>query len=293
MNILVTGATGFIGQHMIKRLVKDGHNVLITINKTPSVEYSLKGINIGKENTNTITNFIKGNKIDGIVHLASVFLSSHTPEDIEKLIDSNIKFGTKLLDCAVNAHVKWFINTGTFWQNYQNKNYSPVNLYAATKQAFEDIARYYIETNQIKFCTIRLCDTYGPNDTRAKIFNLWDKIAETGESLSMSPGEQLIDTSYIDDIINAYILLIHHLSAESSFITNGSIFAIKAQKRYSLRELASLFEKTTNKKLNINWGARPYRQREVMKPWDNGIIVPQWESKTSIEEGIKCILHSK
>lgn len=127
-------------------------------------------------------------------------------------------------------------------------------LLAATKQAFESIAKYYIETDQIKFATLRLCDTYGPNDTRKKIFSLWGKIANTGETIDMSPGEQLIDICYIDDIVNAFILLAIHLQINIHDSANGEVYAIKAQKRYTLKELAAIFEEITRKKLNINWG---------------------------------------
>jgi CDP-3, 6-dideoxy-D-glycero-L-glycero-4-hexulose-4-reductase len=55
------------------------------------------------------------------------------------MITSNITFGTKLLEIASRTGVKTFINTSSAMQNYDNNSYSPTNLYAATKQAFEDI----------------------------------------------------------------------------------------------------------------------------------------------------------
>ena len=194
------------------------------------------------------------------------------------------------MECATQAKIKWFINTGTFWQNYQNANYSPVNLYAATKQAFESIAKYYIDTNQIKFATLRLSDTFGPNDTRPKIFNIWNKIAKSGDTLDMSPGEQLIDISFIDDIVAAFTLIAKHLHANLPEVPNGSVYAVKAEKRYTLIQLAALYEQATKTKLNINWGARPYREREVMMPWADGVLVPGWKAKVKIEDGIKAIL---
>ena len=292
MKVLVTGATGFIGKHLVKRLLADGHNVFCTILKdeVKPFDHRVKTLYFWEEDPKIIIDFFSKNSINGIIHLASVFLASHKPDDVQRLIDSNVKFGTFILDLAAQAKIKWFINTGTFWQNYQNANYSPVNLYAATKQAFESIAQYYIETNQIKFCTLRLSDTYGPGDTRTKIFTLWEKIAKSGETLDMSPGDQLIDISYIDDIIEAYILLMIQLSEKESEIKNGSIFAVNADKRYTLKELAKIFEEVSNQKLNINWGGRPHRKGEVMVPWTKGSIVPGWKPGFNIETGIKMFL---
>ena len=156
MNILVTGASGFIGKHLIRELIQKEHNVFCTLlpgEDNPFGE-NVSSIVVNPENLNDVIEFLKKNEIDGIIHLASVFLSAHMIDDVNSLVDSNVKFGTAVLECAYQAEVKWFVNTGTFWQNYQDMEYSPVNLYAATKQAFEDIARYYTETDKIKFVTI-------------------------------------------------------------------------------------------------------------------------------------------
>lgn len=292
MKIFITGATGFIGKHLVKKLVAEGHKITINLfgeERTPFNE-SVSTYNLNEANINEDTEYLKQACFDGVIHLASLYLTVHKPEDAIRLVDSNLRFSTYILECASQAKVKWFINTGTFWQNYQNAEYSPVNLYAATKQAFESIAQYYIETNQIKFCTLRLCDTYGPNDTRPKIFNLWEKIAKTGETLEMSPGEQIIDISYIDDVVDAFILLSIHLFDNKYDISNGEIYAVKAERRYSLRELASIFEEVMQRKLNINWGTKPYREREVMMPWEKGKVVPDWHPKTKIIEAIRKTL---
>ncbi len=296
MNILITGATGFIGSHLTKQLLTENHTLFCTLlegEKNPFGEDMVKSFIISNHNIDENVAFLKKSYIDGIIHLASFVQSGdHNSTDVEPLIDTNIKFSTLLLENAVKAKVKWFINTGTYWQNYKNQEYSPVNLYAATKEAFINIARLYFETNLIKFATIKLFDTYGPNDNRPKVFNLWERVAKTGETLGMSPGEQLIDISYIDDIVNAFALLATHLHSNNLEITNGSVFAIKAEKRYTLKELAVIFEKVTCSKLNINWGERPYREREVMNPWTKGHLVPGWAPRVTVEEGIKRILNS-
>jgi CDP-paratose synthetase len=289
MKIFITGATGFIGRHLVEELNKFGHNVTINLLTNEISPFHLNNTFIlGDKDIVECIQFFEQEAFDGVIHLASFVKSGeHQVDEVDLLIDSNIKFAVKLLEVSFRAKVKWFINTGTYWQNYKNEDYSPVNLYAATKQAFEDIAKFYIESNKIKFCTIRLFDTFGPGDPRPKIFNIWDRIAKTQETLEMSPGEQIIDISYIDDIVCAFILLAQHLENNHPGVVNGAVYAVKAEKRYSLKELALLFEETTKQKLNINWGGRPYRENEVMIPWINANVVPEWKPKISISEGIK------
>lgn len=293
MKLFITGATGFIGKHLVKKLVDEGHNVTINLfgEEQSPFEQNVSTYKLNETEIQKDIEYLKQESFDGIIHLASLYLTVHQPEQATQLINSNVRFSTHILECAAQAKVKWFINTGTFWQHYQNKDYSPVNLYAASKQAFESIAQYYWETNQIKFCTLKLSDTYGPNDTRPKIFNLWQKIAETGETLDMSPGEQIIDISHVDDIATAFTLLANHLNDNHPEVKNGDTFAVKAEKRYTLKELAKVFEKVTGKKLNINWGRRPYREREVMMPWENGKIVPKWKQENSLKNYITKTFH--
>jgi nucleoside-diphosphate-sugar epimerase len=295
MKILLTGATGFIGTNVATKLISNGDTIFCTLLENeinPFDSLNVKAFSLGNYQIVDLIQFIKDNQIEGVIHLASYVQSGdHTTQDIDKLIDSNVKFGTILLDAAVNGGVKWFINTGTFWQNYNNSEYSPVNLYAATKQAFESIAKLYIDTEKIRFCTIKLFDTYGPNDSRPKIFNLWEKIAKTGEILDMSPGDQILDISYIDDIANAFVLLANHLQNNNPKISNGKVYVVRARNRYNLKELACIFEEVTGYKLYINWGGRPYKVMEVMNPLVNGEVVPGWKQKITLEEGIKLTLN--
>ncbi len=292
MKILITGATGFIGSHLIDKLLKDKHKVYTVVRPSTDTSKINKKVSIYTfdGNIENLKTFILKEKIEGVVHLASLFLAAHKPEDISKLIQTNIQFSAEILEAASSANVKWFVNTGTFWQHYKDKEYSPVNLYAASKQAFEVLAQFYTETTNINFVTIKLNDTFGPNDTRSKVFALWSKISKSKELLGMSPGEQIIDISYIENVIDAYIQLISVISKDKNRKFANKSFAVQSNKRLSLKKLALLFEKVSGQKLNIEWGAREYRFREVMLPWTKGRKVPGWKQKISLEDGIKKTL---
>ncbi len=287
MNILLTGGTGFIGSHLIKRLLKDGHNVHLITRPSSNVSLS-KDIHVYSfdGDVEKLTAYIIDKKIGGVIHLASLFLAQHKPEQIEGLIESNVLFSTQVLEAASKSNAKWFINTGTFWQHYKDKAYSPVNLYAATKQAFEIIAHYYRETSSLSFVTLKLSDTFGPDDTRSKVFNLWQKISASGETLGMSPGKQVMDISYIDNVIEGYIHLLKLLEKDPQKL-NGKDFAIQSTERMSLQKLSKVFEEVTGVKLSIKWGEKDYRPREVMMPWKKGKKIPGWKPLVTLREGIK------
>ena len=291
MNILLTGATGFIGKNLLPALEREGHEVFVLVR--PSSNYGELGARhsvIFSGDVLHLAQYIQQNKIEGIIHLASLYLAEHKPEQIPDLIQSNICLGTQLLETCKIAKVKWFLNTGTIWQNYNVSDYSdeycPVNLYAATKQAFIDMAKYYIDVFGIRFCTLKLCDTYGSNDTRRKIFKLFKDYSESGEMLKMSPGEQLIDIVYITDIIAGFTQLVELLASDTELADE---YVLTSGHQIPLKELAQLFCKVSGRNLNIEWGGRSYRDREVMIPW-KGTPVPGWKAKIDAEKGIRLFL---
>lgn len=269
MKLIITGANGFIGKHLCRRLREEGWNFTCLIRAESSRvffdENDIDVIQIGAGSV-PLAELIKKENATGVVHLASHFVAEHQEKDIDPLVLSNVLFGTQVLDASVKAGIKWFLNTGTFWQHYNGATYDPVNLYAATKQALEDIGRYYANAHGLRFCTLKLCDTYGPNDTRNKIFNLWEKIAKSGETLDMSPGNQLIDIVHVDRVVDAYVRLIRALDAGIIGGNNCESYFVSSNKKITLNELAREYEESNRVKLNINWGGRTYRHREVMAP---------------------------
>lgn len=269
MKLIITGANGFIGKHLCKRLQADGWNFVCLVRPESEraffVETGIPTIRMDGEASSLAEMFNKENAT-GVVHLASHFVAEHQEKDLSPLVLSNVLFGTQVLDASVKAGIKWFLNTGTFWQHYNGSAYDPVNLYAATKQALEDIGRFYANAHGLRFCTLKLCDTYGPNDTRNKIFNLWEKIGKSGETLEMSPGDQQIDIVHVDRVVDSYVRLIAALNSSAISGENCESYYVSSNKKISLKELAREYERTNQVKLNINWGRRSYRRREVMAP---------------------------
>lgn len=286
--ILVTGATGYIGKEFVKTYYNK-YNFILLVRNISNISF-LEDLNCIIErysNFMEIENIFKRYNISGVIHFAANVIVEHKEKDIQNLINSNITYGSFLLEFSKHYSVKWFINTGTFWQNYNSDNYNPVNLYAATKEAFKNMAKYYTETSDLIFTTIKLNDTFGENDKRYKIFNLWNKISKTGEILEMSAGEQIIDISYIEDVLSAYEILINHLNSDKKEEFKNKEFVVTNNEKISLKELSKVFEESTDSKLNIVWGGRPYRDREVMIPYNTGESVPNWKQKYTLKEAIR------
>lgn len=279
MKILITGTTGFVGKNLIARM-KDEHELHLLVRLGSSIsEIGVERIYTFADDIQELSNYLKSNEIDGIIHLASLYIAEHKSEQVKDIVLSNIYLGTALLEACKLAGTKWFLNTGTIWQNYNAPDYSdlynPVNLYAASKQAFITMAKFYSETTSLRFCTLKLCDTCGENDTRRKIFTLFSQIAKSGETLHMSPGEQKLDILHISDVVDGFAHLATLLNDGKN---SRNEYVLSCGEQRSLKEWAHLYEARNKVTLNINWGGREYRQREVMKPYV-GNVLEGWEPK--------------
>jgi len=287
---LLTGGSGFIGSRLAIRLVRDGWNVHMVT--TPrSNRDQLQDIaadvtfHVHDGSSAGMSGIVAGVRPLVVFHLASLFLSEHSAEQVEPLIRSNVLFGSQLVEAMTANGVRLLVNTGTSWEHYCSKPYSPVNLYAATKQAFESILQYYVEAKGLRTITLKLFDTYGPDDPRPKLFTLLRRIADEQKPLGMSPGEQMIDLVYIDDVVEAFVSSAERLLANA--VEGHERYAVSSGTPLRLRDLVELYGRVTGRYLPIEWGGRPYRDREVMVPWNSGTAVPGWQPKVGLEEGIR------
>ena len=137
-------------------------------------------------------------------HLATAFRGVHVPADIEPMVTANVGFGTALAEAVRQAGDCIFVNTGTVWQHYDARPYSPVSLYAAMKQAFTDVLRFYQEVAGLPVVTLELTDTYGPGDPR-QLPPDPVKAAREGTTMQMTDGTQLIDLLHVDDAVSALL----------------------------------------------------------------------------------------
>ncbi len=288
--VIVTGATGFIGSNLVRKLVDLDYDVYIICRKSSklrSISDCLNNIKVYRydNDLNNLIEYFNKIKPDCVFHLASSVIVEHKPKDIDNLINSNLRFSTHILEAMLQSGTRKIINTGTSWQHYENKEYNPVCLYAATKEAFEKLLEYYIEAENFKAITLKLFDTYGENDIRGKLINLLNKYAKDNYVLEMSNSNQVVDLVHVEDVIQAYLRTYDYLSNKKDYYHEK--FAVSSERVITLKELIEIYENVTEKKLNIRWGAKPPRKREVFRLWNDYTLVPGWETTLSLEEGLK------
>lgn len=204
LKILVTGANGFLASSFIKFINSYWNNIKIDvlIRDNSSLTDSIK-------NYVSDTYFWKEEKVDFpekyfkdvdyIFHFATNFQRENNIELLTKMADDNILLGTYLLS-LLDGNTK-FINIAS-WTSYdKDGNYNPLNFYSLTKGLFEKIALSTYKNT----VSIRMPDTYGPNDNRDKIYNLIRKGIVTTLN---SPSNQEINMIHTEDMCRALIYII-------------------------------------------------------------------------------------
>lgn len=288
-NIVVTGATGFVGSNLVRFLLQKDFKIYVIL-RTDSDLSNLTDIEGDIEifrydnQINHLIDFFTVVKPLSVFHLASNFIAEHESHQIDSLVQSNITFGLHLLETMKVSGVQQLINTGTSWQHYNNEDYNPVCLYAATKQAFESLIDYYVQAEGFKVITLKLFDTYGETDTRPKLINLLNKFADENTELNMSAGEQFLNLVHISDVCEAFYVASQLIDTEE--YQGHHSFAVSSDRNYKLKEIIELFEAVSGKKIKVNWGGKPYRKREVMSVWNKGLGLPYWKPSITLEEGL-------
>lgn len=295
--VLVTGASGFVGGHLVRHLLnpREGRPAVRVhaLLRTGSDASALPdGVIVHRYNgtPERLRTIVADAAPDVTFHLASLFRAEHQPADIRPLIDSNVEFGTQLADALSGTEGRRLVSAGTIWQHFDGDDYHPVCLYAATKQAFEAILAFYAEARRLRTTILLLPDNYGPDDTRNKLVALLLRAAYRGTTLELSPGQQRIDLLHINDVVAGFLQAADLLMTEpSSGDPPMQRYQLSSGQPRSLHELTELIGSVVGKPIDARWGARPYRQREVMMPWQGGTALPGWQPTIDLRSGIEAI----
>jgi len=287
--ILLTGATGFLGSHLLKGLLEKNDNKIIILKRSFSnlfrIESFLENPRVkfyDIDNVKLDQIFVE-NDIDTIVHCATNY--GRNNENILNIVQSNLLLPLSLLQLAIANNVKNFINTDTVI----DKN---VNLYSLSKNQFLDWLKNC--SPKINCVNVSLEHFYGSFDNNTKFTTCIIKsLLSNAENIDLTEGEQLRYFIYIDDVVDAFLKILENIDKfEESFTS----FDVSTEDNISIKDFVLLVKKMTNNtKTILNFGKIPYRENVLMDCKIDIAKLKQlgWAPKWSLEEGLKITIRKE
>lgn len=285
MTILVSGGSGFIGRHLLPRLAASGAAVHALLRPQSDAASLPAGVTVHRvDDPAKLADLLTALKPSTCYHLATRYQHTAAPGDIPALLQANLVFAASFADAAARSGCSAFVNVGTASQLDEQGRYAPASLYAASKQAFEDMLAYFDRRAALPCATVLLYDTYGPGDTRNKLLSLMIAAAREDRRMALSPGEQEIDLLHVDDAVDG-------LLAAARALTDGAAhparYALSSGRPLSIRLLAEEIAEASGRAFPGDWGAKPYRDGEVMRVWKDGTPPPSWRPQRSLTDFLR------
>jgi CDP-paratose synthetase len=262
--ILLTGATGFLGSHILELLLDEGYKLVIVKRSTSNIWRIASRINetvVYDLDRVDLEYIFSLNKIDVIVHTATNY--GRNNEKDSEVFKTNLLFSIELLETARKFNTDTFFNTDTLQYDY-------LNSYTLSKKQFLEWAQNIVNLSEIKFINIKIEHMYGPKDDKTK-FIPWfiDQLKSGADEIKLTAGTQKRDFIFVKDVATAYLLLIDKVSE----LDNGfHEFEVGTGVAVELRQfITDIFMCYCDKELGIgatkgntilNFGALPMRDGE-------------------------------
>ncbi len=234
--ILVTGAAGFIGFHLVQKLLRIGHEVVGIDNLNDYYEVSLKEsrlailkkqqqfefYKIDLRDKEALMELFKQQQFDYVVNLAAYAGVKYSLINPQAYVDSNVTGFLNILDASKEFKIKHLVyastssvygaNTKMPFSVHHNVDH-PISIYAATKKANELMAHAYSNLHQIPTTGLRFFTVYGPYGRPDMALFLFTKAILADEPIIVyNEGKMKRDFTYVDDIVEGISRLIFDVS---------------------------------------------------------------------------------
>ena len=302
-NILITGGSGFLGKHLILKLINMKHNVFLLERKNKKrikiLSKKPKKTIVGNfTNKNLIAKIIKENNIDAVFHFGAITQVLDSLKKPYNTYVTNIMGTINLLENirAINKKIIFIYSSSdkAYGEVRNRKEYKeghsldPTYPYDVSKSSSDLICQSYSKTYSIKVGIIRSGNIYGPGDFNLKRL-IPEVILSTIENKNFvirSDGKSTRDYVFVEDVVDAYLRLFEYLKKSKDKL---KIYNVSSRFNYSALEIANMIVKKmgkaklkpiilNNSKQELNFQRLNYSkiQREL-----------NWKPKTKFKTGIK------
>jgi UDP-glucose 4-epimerase len=302
MSVLVTGATGFIGSHVVRALVASGRNVHALVRKSASLE-ALEDckdsihIHVGDVTDSAeVEQCFNAAEPEIVFHLAADTTARHADgglEGIDRSIEVNLR-GTLNVVCAgarAKSRVRKFIRAGSIGE-YGTASVPfdeldrerPISPYSASQVAATQFCQALQLQVQFDLVTVRPALVYGPGQGQGFFIPQLIRSCLEGTDFEMTEGSQKRDFVYVGDVVKGLLL------AASCDGLGGEILNLATGEGHALANVASLVRELTGSSIQIKRGARPPSvsdPRDLISSTTHAAALLGWRAEVGLKEGLQ------
>lgn len=297
---LVTGASGFVGANLARRLVRDGHDVHLLLrpeHKPWRVEGIADRVHVHEAditNADDVRRMMETARPDYVFHLAAFGAYSHQ-RDLDRMVATNIVGTARLVDAAVEAGVKAFIHTGSSSEYglkktaaHEDDRLDPNSDYAMTKGAATHYCRHVAVSHDFNAITLRLYSIYGPWEEPTRLVPVLLTHALRGEWPPLTSPATARDFVYVVDAVEAMLAV-----AAVPSVPRGAIYNVCSGVQTTLAEVVDTVRSLLTIAAEPRWSTMPPRDWDTDRWVGSPDALAQavgWRATTPLREGLSRTL---
>jgi CDP-paratose synthetase len=285
--VLLTGATGFLGSHLLRGLLACGHSVVV-LKRSSSSTARIAGL-LSRVSTYDLDRVplkaaFERAPFDAVIHVATAY--GRKGESASEVHATNVSLGVGLLETAAACGVPMFVNTGTFSSKGADL---PDGLaqYVRTKREFSELGARFAASSRIVFVEMQLEHVYGPADDRTKFVpTLLEALVEGRATFDLTSGLQLRDFVYVDDVVAAYLRV---LERRADIVGPAERFEVGSGEAVALADFVRLAREIVGSATKLNFGALANRAGEMPHSCANISALRRldWTPQVPLREGLE------
>ncbi len=295
--VLITGAGGFIGANLARRLIREGHQTHLVVSPrgNPWRLEELHGQALLHRldlcDAERVRQTIEAVRPDWVFHLAAHGAYSWQT-DTKSIFQTNLMGTIHLVEACSAVGIEAMVNTGSSseygWKDHppdENESLEPNSSYAVSKASATLYCRQVAQSTGLRLCTLRLYSVYGSYEEPARLMPSLLIHALQGGYPSLARPKVARDFVYIDDCIDAYLMAI-----AASDLPPGAVYNVGSGVQTTLAEVVDVVRRLFHLKVPAVWASMPDRS------WDTDTWVANsrrvqyelgWRPRTSLTEGLR------
>ncbi len=298
--VVLTGATGFVGANLARRLLHDGQDVHLLVRRgyaswrIESIRDHVRLYEVDLGDPQAVAAVVASIKPDWIFHLAAYgAYSSQT--DLSRMVQTNIVGTMNLVNACLQTGFEAFVNTGSS-SEYGFKDHAPTETdwidpnshYAVTKASATMFCRYTARNQHVRLPTLRLYSVYGPYEEPSRLMPTLIRRGLRGELPPLVNPDIARDYVYTEDVNDAYLL-----AAATADQEPGAVYNVGTGVQTALREVVDMARRAMAISAEPEWGSMPNRQ------WDTNVWVSDnckitttlgWTPRRTFEQGFRLMV---